>query len=174
MRILREPDQCFSGNHEVSGREWKLHPAQLPECGDWAELYRFNCEQKEGVLCGSNYCGRSNYTAFCSSRPVRGAMMLGFLATIAKMPALAKAAVIAAILVSGESIAGFQIHDLCRDYVMFILLSAVVTGMPEPDTDLKGARFFYTWLYRTGHLIVGSGTSFFGHQKKLAEGENDK
>lgn len=95
--------------------------------------------------------------------------MMGLLAMIAKIPALAKVAIFGLAVITAAAVEGLPLRDICFDYVIFIALSAVVTGMPEPDTDLTGWRFFYTWIYRTGHLLVGSGTAFFRHAKRWKE-----
>lgn len=95
--------------------------------------------------------------------------MIALIGSIAKLPAIAKVAVFGLAIITAAAVEGLPLRDICFDYVVFIALSAVVTGMPEPDTDLAGWRFFYTWIYRTGHLLVGSGTAFFRHAKRWKE-----
>src|SRR5579859_6172602 len=96
-------------------------------------------------------------------------MLWGLLTAIAKLPVLSKAALVGAVLISTVAVAGLPIHDIWFDYVLFIVFSALIGGMPEPDTDLHGKRFFYTWIYRSGHLLVASATAYFMHQKKWPE-----
>lgn len=90
------------------------------------------------------------------------------LALIAKLPPLIK--LILAATAAGTAVAitsGIDLHDIWFDYVIFVCFSAIITGMPEPDTELRGWQFFYMWAYRTGHLLVASGTAYFMHNRKL-------
>jgi hypothetical protein len=85
---------------------------------------------------------------------------------IAKIPAIAKGLTVGAAVFIGAAVAGLPVHDIWFDYVLFIIASGIVGGMPEPDTSLSGWRFLYTWAYRSGHLLVASGTAYFLHQNK--------
>lgn len=74
-------------------------------------------------------------------------------------------------------LSGLPVHDIWFDYVLFIVFSAAVSGMPEPDTDLPLGKFCYTWLYRSGHLLVASATAYFLHQKKwnaISDGKEEE
>jgi hypothetical protein len=88
------------------------------------------------------------------------------LLSIAKLPMLTKIATIAAVAVTTAAIAGLPIHDVWFDYALFIVFSSIVSGMPEPDTQLSLPRFIYTWAFRSAHLLVASATAYFIHQKK--------
>lgn len=90
--------------------------------------------------------------------------MLGLIA--AKLPLLAKASMIGAFLFFTAAMTGMPVHDVWFDFVLFMVFSSIVGGMPEPDTGLSLPRFFYTWAYRSGHLMVSSATAYFLHQKK--------
>jgi hypothetical protein len=96
-------------------------------------------------------------------------MLWGLVGAIAKLPVLTKAALLGAVLISTVAVAGLPVHDIWFDYVLFIVFSALIGGMPEPDTDLQGWRFFYTWIYRSGHLLVASATAYFMHKNKWSE-----
>jgi hypothetical protein len=84
----------------------------------------------------------------------------------AKIPALAKLTMVSVAVISTALVTGMPVHDIWFDYVLFVVISAIVGGMPEPDTDLPTGRFIYTWAYRTGHLMVASATAYFLHQRK--------
>jgi hypothetical protein len=79
---------------------------------------------------------------------------------------LVKLTAIAVIFFSAAEVTGMPVHDIWFDYVLFMFASAIVGGMPEPDTNLSLPRFLYTWMYRSGHLIVASATAYFLHQRK--------
>lgn len=95
--------------------------------------------------------------------------MWGFIAAIAKLPAMTKTVLLGAVFLSTVAATGLPIHDVWFDYVLFIVFSAIIGGMPEPDTDLHGRRFLYTWIYRSGHLLVASATAYFMHKNKWSE-----
>ena len=82
---------------------------------------------------------------------------------------LVKIALVGAAVTSGALLLGMPIHDPWFDYVLFIVGSAVVAGMPEPDTDLSGGKFTYLWFYRTAHLLVASATAYFIHKSKWGD-----
>lgn len=69
-------------------------------------------------------------------------------------------------VIVGAATQTLPLQDIWFDYVLFIIASAVVGGMPEPDTQLNLPRFMYMWAYRTGHLLVASATAYFIHQQK--------
>jgi hypothetical protein len=84
------------------------------------------------------------------------------------VPAIKLSLGVAAItaITIGAVTQSMPIQDPWFDYVLFIVASAVVSGMPEPDTQLSLPRFIYTWFYRTGHLLVANATAYFIHQQK--------
>lgn len=92
-----------------------------------------------------------------------------FTFSVAKLPALVKASMLAIAIVSTAAVTGLPVHDIWFDYVLFIVASAIIGGMPGPDEDLRGWKFWHTWAYRTGHLLVASATAYFLHQNKWAE-----
>lgn len=67
----------------------------------------------------------------------------------------------------------FTAHNLFLYYAIFVVVSAIVSGMPEPNMDLmqKPAsaqsifKFVYLWVYRSAHLMVASATVFLSHEK---------
>lgn len=85
---------------------------------------------------------------------------------IAKFPAIIKGVAIGAAIYTGAALAGAPIHDIWFDWILFFIISAVIGGAPEPDSGLTGFSFWYTWFYRSGHLLVASATAYFLHQKK--------
>ena len=95
--------------------------------------------------------------------------MLKFAMMVAKLPGLLKFSLISAAIVSTAIATDLPIHDIWFDYVLFIVASAIVGGMPEPDTDLPPRTFAYTWMYRSGHLLVANATAYFMHQKNWGE-----
>lgn len=95
--------------------------------------------------------------------------MFGLLASFAKLPALSKMMMLGAVILGSAAIAGLPLHDFWFLYALFMVASSIVSGMPEPDTKLTGWRFFYTWVYRSGHLLVASGTAYFMHQKNWSQ-----
>lgn len=70
-------------------------------------------------------------------------------------------------------IAGAPVHDIWFDYILFIFLSSIVAGEPEPDANLRGLKFVYTWFYRSTHLMVGSATAYFIHHKSWSDIDKD-
>ena len=83
------------------------------------------------------------------------------LTSMAKLIPLVKiTGVIAMVYLSAEAV-GMPIHDIWFDYVLFMVASALIGGMPEPDTQLSLPRFLYTWAFRSGHLLVASATAYF-------------
>ena len=62
------------------------------------------------------------------------------------------------------AIGGLPIHDFWFDLVLFQFAAGIVGGEPEPDTQLTGWKFAYTWYYRTTHLWVAAATTYFSHQ----------
>lgn len=88
---------------------------------------------------------------------------------ILKIPALLKFTGLVLAVFTVAAASGFPVHDIYFDYFLFIAFSAVVSGMPEPDTNLTTQRFLYTWLYRSGHLMVASATAYFLHQRKWSD-----
>jgi hypothetical protein len=82
---------------------------------------------------------------------------------------LVKIALVGTAVTSGALVMGLPIHDPWFDYVLFIVASALVAGMPEPDTNLSGSKFAYLWLYRSAHLLVASATAYFIHKNKWAD-----
>ena len=93
---------------------------------------------------------------------------IGLFAAVTKIPPLVKitAAGLAVMFTAMAAIGEFDFHNIWFDYVLFIVFSAIISGMPEPDTELQGWRFFYTWAYRSGHLMVASATAYFMHNKQ--------
>lgn len=85
---------------------------------------------------------------------------------IAKFPAIAKGLLLGAALFTGAAVAGAPIHDIWFDYVLFMIASAIIGGMPEPDVNLPFWKFMYLWIFRSGHLLVASATAYFLHQNK--------
>lgn len=82
---------------------------------------------------------------------------------------LVKIALVGTGVTSAAFAFGLPIHDPWFDYVLFVFASALVAGMPEPDTNLSGAKFAYLWLYRSAHLLVASATAYFIHKSKWAD-----
>jgi hypothetical protein len=87
------------------------------------------------------------------------------------IPLLAKLAPLAVVLLPVATLVlagidGFPIHDFWFDCVMFMLISSLVGGMPEPDVTLPFWRFMYLWAFRSGHLLVSAATAYFLHQSK--------
>lgn len=84
----------------------------------------------------------------------------------AKLPALIKLSMVGFALFTFASFAELPVHDIWFDYVLFMIASSLVTGMPEPNVDLPLGRFLYTWFYQSGHLLVASATAYFAHQQR--------
>ena len=78
---------------------------------------------------------------------------------------LAKLTLLGFAMFTLATVAGLPVHDIWFDYVLFIVISAIVAGEPEPDSELTGRKFVYTWFYRSTHLLVGSATAYFLHHK---------
>ena len=89
---------------------------------------------------------------------------IGF--AMAKIPAIASGLLTGAAIFFGAAVAGLPVHDVWFDWVLFFIISAIVGGMPEPDTTLPFWKFMYLWTYRSGHLLVASATAYFLHQNK--------
>lgn len=83
---------------------------------------------------------------------------------------LVKLAFVGAALLLVSSVPGIDIHNIFFDYAIFILISSIVAGAPEPDmaTQLSLKEFVYLWFYRSSHLLVASATAYFIHKDKWA------
>lgn len=78
---------------------------------------------------------------------------------------IVKFSAIIAVVFTTATWLGFPVHDIWFDYVLFIVASSIVAGEPEPDSVMTRSKFFYTWFYRSTHLMVASATAYFIHQK---------
>lgn len=74
----------------------------------------------------------------------------------------------AALLFISSTVPGIDIHNIFFDYAVFILISSIVAGAPEPDmmNQLSFREFMYLWYYRSSHLLVASATAYFIHKDK--------
>lgn len=112
-----------------------------------------------------------DYLALVASKLGVGKMVALF---GAKFLYLTKLGLALVLVFSTASFLGFPVHDIWFDYVLFIAISAFVAGEPEPDSQLAGLKFVYTWFYRSSHLLVGSATAYFLHHKSWAAIDGDK
>ncbi|HKT10338.1 MAG TPA: hypothetical protein VJW77_00795 [Terriglobia bacterium] len=69
--------------------------------------------------------------------------------------------IILAFIALGALVGYINIHDPWFEFVMIAAVMALVSGMPDPREDSSTA---YKWAYRSFHLFLSIGTSFFSHE----------
>lgn len=81
----------------------------------------------------------------------------------------------AALFLVSSAVPGIDIHNIFFDYAVFILISSIVAGAPEPDMlkQLTFKEFLYLWYYRSSHLLVASATAYFIHKDKWKDIASD-
>jgi hypothetical protein len=93
---------------------------------------------------------------------------------IAKLPIAVKLLTVAAVAYTAAFASGLPVNDIWFDAVLFMVVSSIVGGEPEPDLDLPLRKFLYLWFYRSTHLFVSTATAYFIHKNKWPEISGNK
>lgn len=89
--------------------------------------------------------------------------------SLAKLPIAIKLSIAGAAIFVTSAVTGLPVHDFWFNWVLFIIISAIIGGMPPPETELPFWKFMYMWIYRSGHLLVASAAAFLLHQRRVDE-----